>query len=114
MRPEKHHEPSTPFNENAPRDYLEIGAAFLIVTGVLLALAQSDLSPPNFGVGDSMSYGLIFVIGLVASRRRATRSTFVSSSFGSRLRRRSAWISGRTKRSSSIGLKMLAVCLRKF
>jgi hypothetical protein len=48
MRPEKHHEPSTPFNENAPRDYLEIGATFLIVTGVLLALAQSDLLPTQF------------------------------------------------------------------
>jgi uncharacterized protein len=52
---------------NAPRDYLEIGAAFLIVIAVLLALAQFDLLPTQFGVGDSMSYGLIFVIGLVAS-----------------------------------------------
>jgi len=52
---------------NTQRDYLEIGAAFLIVIGVLLVLAQFDLLPTQLGVDDSMSYGLIFVIGLVAS-----------------------------------------------
>src|SRR6202158_5742970 len=53
--------------KNSPRDYVEIGAAFLIVVGVLFALGQFDLLPKQFGLSDTMSYGLVFVIGLVAS-----------------------------------------------
>ncbi|HVG51507.1 MAG TPA: sulfite exporter TauE/SafE family protein [Xanthobacteraceae bacterium] len=52
---------------NSPRDYAEIGAAFLIVVGILYALAQFDWLPKQLGVSDSMSYGIVFVIGLVAS-----------------------------------------------
>src|SRR5262249_25398779 len=52
---------------NTPRDYAEIGAAFLIVIAVLLALGHFDVLPKSFGVSDTMSYGLVFVIGLVAS-----------------------------------------------
>lgn len=52
---------------NTPRDYAEIGAAFLIIIGVLVALQRLDLLPGQLGVSDSMSYGLVFVIGLVAS-----------------------------------------------
>ena len=52
---------------NSPRDYLEIGAAFLIVIAVIFALRQLDLLPKQFGVSETMSYGLVFVIGLVAS-----------------------------------------------
>ena len=52
---------------NAPRDYVEIGAAFLIVVAILFALGQLDLLPKQFGVSETMSYGLVFVIGLVAS-----------------------------------------------
>jgi protein-disulfide isomerase/sulfite exporter TauE/SafE len=52
---------------NSARDYAEIGAAFLIVTGFLFALGQFDLLPKQFGLSTTMSYGLVFVIGLVAS-----------------------------------------------
>jgi hypothetical protein len=53
--------------KNSPRDYVEIGAAFLIIVAILLALGQLDLLPKQFGVSETMSYGLVFVIGLVAS-----------------------------------------------
>jgi sulfite exporter TauE/SafE/protein-disulfide isomerase len=53
--------------KNSVRDYAEIGAAFLIVIGILFALGQFDLLPRQFGLSNAMSYGLIFVIGLVAS-----------------------------------------------
>src|SRR5262245_47916885 len=53
--------------ENSPRDYLEIGAAFLIVIAVIFALRQLDLLPKQFGVSETMSYGLVSIIGLVAS-----------------------------------------------
>jgi len=53
--------------KNAPRDYVEIGAAFLIIVAILLMLGKLDLLPNQFGVSETMSYGLVFVIGLVAS-----------------------------------------------
>src|SRR6202158_1818501 len=53
--------------KNSPRDYVEIGAAFLIIVAVLLALGHLDLLPKQFGVSETMSYSLVFVIGLVAS-----------------------------------------------
>ncbi len=52
---------------NSARDYAEIGAAFLIVLGILFALGQFNLLPKQFGLSTTMSYGLVFVIGLVAS-----------------------------------------------
>jgi sulfite exporter TauE/SafE len=56
-----------PTAKNSPRDYAEIGAAFLIVIGILFVLGQLDLLPKQFGVSETMSHGLVFVIGLVAS-----------------------------------------------
>ena len=53
--------------KNSLRDYVEIGAAFLIIVAILFALSQFDLLPKEFGVSETMSYGLVFVIGLVAS-----------------------------------------------
>src|SRR5882757_10042760 len=53
--------------KNSPRDYAEMGAAFLIITAVLFGLGQLDLLPKQFGVSETMSYGLVFVIGVVAS-----------------------------------------------
>src|ERR1700681_4805742 len=53
--------------KNSSRDYIEIGAAFLIIVAVLLALGHLDLLPKQFGVSETMSYSLVFVIGLVAS-----------------------------------------------
>jgi sulfite exporter TauE/SafE len=52
---------------NSPRDYVEIGAAFVIILAIFIALNQLDLLPKKFGVSDTMSYGLVFVVGLVAS-----------------------------------------------
>src|SRR6185295_16920124 len=49
------------------RHYLEIGAAFVILIGVALALQHFQLIPRGFSVSDQMSYGLAFLIGLVAS-----------------------------------------------
>ena len=37
---------------NSARDYVEIGAAFLIVIGILFALGQFDLLPTRFGLSD--------------------------------------------------------------
>src|SRR4030081_1088545 len=53
--------------KNSPRDYVEIAAAFLIIVAILLVLGQLDLLPRQFGVSETMSYGLVFIIGLVAS-----------------------------------------------
>ena len=49
------------------RRHLEIGAAFLIIVGAYLLLRQLDILPKGLGISDTMSYGFIFVIGLVAA-----------------------------------------------
>jgi len=53
--------------ENTTRDYAEIAAAFVVIIGALIALNEFDLLPKQFGVSETMSYGLVFVVGLVAS-----------------------------------------------
>lgn len=53
--------------KNTPRDYAEIGAVFLILAAVVFALRRFDLLPRGLSISDSMSYGLVFAIGLVAS-----------------------------------------------
>ena len=52
---------------NSPRDYVEIGAAFVILAAILFALNKLNFLPQRFAVSEDMSYVLIFVIGLVAS-----------------------------------------------
>jgi uncharacterized protein len=52
---------------NGLRDYAEIGAAFVILVGIALLLKEYDLLPRGFAVSDNMSYGVAFLIGLVAS-----------------------------------------------
>jgi uncharacterized protein len=49
------------------RHYIEVGATFLILIGIAWALQRFNLLPRSFGVSDQMSYGLAFLIGLVAS-----------------------------------------------
>ena len=49
------------------RELLEIAATFAILGGAVLALRQFDLLPRWVSVSDSVSLGLAFVIGLVAS-----------------------------------------------
>lgn len=48
------------------RDIVELGAIFLIVVAAYVILRQFKLVP-DIGVEDSMGYGFIFVIGLVAA-----------------------------------------------
>jgi uncharacterized protein len=45
----------------------EIGAVFLLIAGLYVLLSQFDVIPKNLGVTDNMSYGFVFVIGLVAA-----------------------------------------------
>jgi sulfite exporter TauE/SafE/copper chaperone CopZ len=52
---------------NTDRDYVEIVAAFFILAGVYIGLAQFDLLPQNLGLPNEISYGLAFLIGIVAS-----------------------------------------------
>lgn len=47
--------------------YSEIGAVLVVLFAAYFLLTQFDLLPKNFGVTDTMSYGFIFVIGLVAA-----------------------------------------------
>lgn len=48
-------------------NYVEIGAAFAVLIGILVILNQLNFLPQQFAVSDEMSYPFIFVIGLVAS-----------------------------------------------
>jgi len=52
---------------NTRRDYVEIAAIFLILAAPIFTLRQFDLLPRGFGVSTDMSYGLVLLIGLVAS-----------------------------------------------
>jgi sulfite exporter TauE/SafE/copper chaperone CopZ len=52
---------------NRGRDYVEIGATFLLLAAAALVLQQFHLLPRGLTISDSMSYGLVFLIGLVAS-----------------------------------------------
>ena len=57
-------EPASPKGDH---NYLEIAAAFLILIGIAFVLQHFQLLPRAFSVSDQMSYGLAFLIGLVAS-----------------------------------------------
>jgi copper chaperone CopZ len=48
-------------------NHLGIAAAFLILIGVAFALQHFQVLPRSFSVSDQLSYGLAFLIGLVAS-----------------------------------------------
>ncbi len=52
---------------SSARDYLEIAAVVLVLAAIALALQQLNLLPRGLSVSDEMSYGLVLVIGLVAS-----------------------------------------------
>jgi len=49
------------------RDYVEIAAVFLILAAVYFLLRQIDVLPNGFAIAEGISFGLIFLIGLVAS-----------------------------------------------
>lgn len=52
--------------KNTSKDYFQIGAIFLIVVAGYLVFKQLGLVP-SLGISDNMSYGFIFLIGLVAA-----------------------------------------------
>ena len=54
-------------SDNTRRDYIGIGAALIALLGVVLAAKQFNFSPFGFTVPETMSYGLVFLIGLLAS-----------------------------------------------
>jgi len=56
-----------PVQKHALHEYMEIGAAFAILAGILLILDQLDFLPQRFAISNDMSYALVFVIGVVAS-----------------------------------------------
>jgi uncharacterized protein len=56
-----------PRDREPARDYLEIGAAFLVAVGLYLALVQFDILPERVAIPSSINYGLAFAIGVVAS-----------------------------------------------
>ena len=59
--------PEASNRNNSGKDYLEVGAAFLIVVGAFVLLKELNFLPENVAVPDSISFGLAFVIGVVAS-----------------------------------------------
>jgi uncharacterized protein len=48
-------------------DYVEIGAAFLLLVGLYLVLKQFHITPDSLAIPNTISYGLAFAIGVVAS-----------------------------------------------
>lgn len=52
---------------NTRGDYVEIAAAFLFFFAAYLILGRFDLLPKGLGIGTDMSYGFVFLIGLVAA-----------------------------------------------
>jgi protein-disulfide isomerase/sulfite exporter TauE/SafE/copper chaperone CopZ len=53
-------------SKNTSRDYVEIGAVFLVLAGLYIALNELDVLP-GLAVPNTISYGLAFLIGVVAS-----------------------------------------------
>lgn len=49
------------------RDYLHAGAVFLILFGLYLIFKQYDFLVPSFNLSGSLSYGVVFLVGLVAA-----------------------------------------------
>ncbi len=59
--------PPADASRNTSVDYAEIATVFLWLVAILLVLHKFQLLPRGPSVSDTMSYGLVFVIGLVAS-----------------------------------------------
>jgi sulfite exporter TauE/SafE/copper chaperone CopZ len=58
---------ASPVRGNTLKDYVEMGAMVVTLGAIMLALQRFHLLPRGLSVSDEMSYGLVFVIGLVAS-----------------------------------------------
>jgi uncharacterized protein len=52
---------------NSRRDYAEIGAVFLILVAGYFVLQRFDVLPDRIAIPNTISYGLAFAIGVVAS-----------------------------------------------
>ncbi len=64
---DRHESPEAAKHQNTAEDYTQIGAMFLFVMALYLTLEQFNLIPAGLGLTDNMSYGFIFLIGLVAA-----------------------------------------------
>ncbi len=49
------------------KEYVQIAATFVIIGGIYLLLKQLDILPKSLGVSDNMSYGFVFLLGIVAA-----------------------------------------------
>ena len=58
---------SAPAGENTSRDYAEIAGAFAVLIGIVFLLEYFDLVPRGLAISETMSLGLVVLIGLVAS-----------------------------------------------
>ena len=54
-------------DKNTAKDYVEIGAALVVLLGVVLVVQHFGWLPRGLSVSENMSYGVVFLIGLVAS-----------------------------------------------
>ena len=63
---DRHTSPEATKHKNTARDYAEIGAVFLFIVAAYLIFKQFHLIPESLGITSNMSYGFIFLIGLVA------------------------------------------------
>ena len=60
---------------NAPRFFItkdrerlaEIGAVLMVILGIYFVLKEYNLLPQGIGISENMSYGVIFLIGLIAA-----------------------------------------------
>ncbi|MDP3990491.1 MAG: sulfite exporter TauE/SafE family protein [archaeon] len=63
-----HHKPKSNHSViRIKRRHAEIGAMFLFIIAIYFVLKQFNLIPEGVGITDNMSYGFIFIIGLVAA-----------------------------------------------
>jgi sulfite exporter TauE/SafE/plastocyanin domain-containing protein/copper chaperone CopZ len=53
--------------KNTERDYLEMGVIVLLLLVLYHVFSRLQLIPKGLGVSENMSYGLVFLIGLIAS-----------------------------------------------
>ncbi|MBI4140024.1 sulfite exporter TauE/SafE family protein [Candidatus Woesearchaeota archaeon] len=49
------------------KEHLETGAIFLLVVAAYIILKQVNIIPSNIGIGENVSYGLAFILGIIAS-----------------------------------------------
>ncbi len=52
---------------NTWQDYAEVALIFVLVGAILVALSHAEVLPNGIGVSEEMSYGLVLLLGLVAS-----------------------------------------------